>query len=131
MTFTSVLIENNIPKDVLSQVIDTERTDWDSTCTSADIVECAEMLAGNKIRKFLVGVTFNYLHHVGSGIIAQCVAIEDGYLAGCIASEIGHGHQCFPCICDVLEYLGLQHCQIICRIKIAKQCQSCNIYCIY
>ena len=49
----------------------------------------------------------------GLGIIAECVATGinvPGFLAQCMAEEIGAEDECYPCICDVLNYLGMGPC---------------------
>merc|ERR1712215_385014 len=86
-------IENRILKTALAKVSETQMTEWSgSSCSAWEIAECAGSLA----------VT-----------IAACVASGitlGAALAGCIGSAIGVADMCYPCICDVIEFLGMGSC---------------------
>ena len=84
------------------------------TCPISEVVECTSKLAGNKMKLFWVsGISINLHMKPGLGIIAECVATGinvPGFLAQCMAEEIGAEDECYPCICDVLNYLGMGPC---------------------
>merc|ERR1711892_195144 len=90
---SQIEIENRILKTALAKVGETRLAEWDGVgCDLWEVTKCAGTLAATVAACVLAGADWGLT------------------LAGCIGAAIGAGDTCYPCICDVIEWLHMGSC---------------------